>query len=98
MNTRMAQAVMGGLTIVMGLVATGVGFVIAQHHLHMANQSYRRMAMRHATMAWDWGAWFFGGFSGVTCGLRGLSAVALWLAWTVAGVGVVGLGIRLFGS
>jgi len=94
----MAQAVMGGLTIVMGLVAAGVGLVMAQHQLHVAHQSYHRMATRNAAMAWDLRAWFFGGFSGVTCGLRGLYAVALWLAWTVAGVGVVGLGIRLFGS
>ena len=92
----MAHILMGGFTIAMGLVAVSIGVLMAQQHLDLAHQSDHRMARRRAAMPWDWQAWFFGGFSGVAFGLRGLWAIALCVAWTLAGFGVVGLGIQLF--
>jgi hypothetical protein len=88
---------MGGLLIVTGLVAAGVGIAVASHRLRMARRSYHRTALLSAASPEGWGSWFLGGFSGVTMGIRWLYAVASWLAWTLAGVCLIGLGLRLFG-
>jgi len=89
------QWVIGSLTVVTGLIAAGVGIVVAGRSIQSARRVYRRTASRSAAALGGWGAWFLGGFSGMTMGLRWLYAVALWLGWTVAGIGLIGLGIRL---
>jgi hypothetical protein len=89
------QWVVGSLTILTGLTAIGVGMAVAIRSLDSARRVYRRTASRSAATLEAWGAWFVGGFSGLTMGIRWLYAVALWLGWTAAGIGLIGLGIRL---
>ena len=91
----MIQWMMGGVLIVMGLVAAGVGMVLARHGFRAAHRTYHRTTSLSAATPEGWDAWFLGGFSGMTMGIRWLSTVAAWLAWTAAGVGLVGLGFRL---
>lgn len=89
------QWVAGSLTILTGLIAVGTGMAVASWSLASARRVYRRTASRSAATQEAWGSWFLGGFSGMTMGLRWLYAVALWLGWTAAGIGLIGLGIRL---
>ena len=91
----MLQRVLGGVLIVMGLVAAGVGMVLARHGFRAARRTYHRTASLSAATLEGWDAWFLGGFSGMTMGIRWLSTIAAWLAWTLAGIGLVGLGFRL---
>ena len=93
----MMSWLIGGLLIVTGLVAAGVGIAVARHGFHAAQRMYFRMAARSTMSPEDWDAWFLGGFSGVSLGFRGLVALVVWLVWTLAGLGVIGLGVRLFG-
>ena len=93
----MAQWVMGGLLITMGVVAAGMGVAAAGRCLRAAHRSYHRTAPLCAASVEGWGAWFLGGFTGVTMGIRWFYAVAVWLGWTLAGVVLLGLGIRLLG-
>jgi len=90
------QWVVGSLTILTGLTAVGVGMAVATRSLASARRVYRRTTSRSSATLEAWGAWFVGGFSGMTMGIRWLYAVALWLGWTAAGIGLVGLGVRLF--
>ena len=92
-----AQAVMGGLVVVLGLLALGVGVLLAQQNLRAAHRSHQKTAALSAATLESWDAWFLGGFCGVTMGLRWLSAVVSWLAWTLGGLSLIWLGIRLFG-
>ena len=91
----MTQWVMGGVLIIMGLVAAGVGMVLARYGLRAAHRHYHRTASLSAATLEGWDSWFLGGFSGMTMGIRWLYAVVSWLLWTLAGVGLVGLGFRL---
>ena len=91
----MAQLLLGGLSIAAGLVAAGVGVVAARHGLRAARRTYHKTAGLAAAAPEAWGGWFLGGFSGVTMGLRWLSAIAAWFTWTLAGLGFLGVGIRL---
>ena len=89
------QWLIGSLTILTGLVAVGVGVAVASRSVESARRISRRTASRTAAALAGWGVWFLGGFSGMALGLRWLFAVALWLGWTAAGLGLMGLGIRL---
>ena len=89
------QWVAGSLTILTGLTAVGVGMAVAARSLASARRVYRKTAAHSAATLEAWGSWFLGGFSGMTMGIRWLYAVALWLGWAAAGVGLIGLGIRL---
>jgi hypothetical protein len=92
----MVERVIGGVMIVMGLIAAWVGMVVASRSLQSASRIYRRTSLLSAATLEGWGSWFLGGFSGMTMGIRWLYAVGAWLAWTLAGGGLIGLGIRLF--
>ena len=85
----------GGLTILMGLIAAFVGMVVANHSIHSARRTYRRTTLLSAASLGGWGSWFLSGFSGMTMGVQWLYAVGLWLIWTVAGLGLIWLGIQL---
>jgi hypothetical protein len=89
------QWIIGGVTIAMGMAAAWVGAMVAARSLSCARRAYRRTSGLAAASVEAWGVWFLGGFSGVTMGLRWLYAVAVWLAWTAAGLGLLWLGIRL---
>ena len=78
-----------------GLVALGVGFVVASGQLRTARRVYNRTLARFGTILDGWASWFLVGFSTVTMGIHGVSAVAAWLVWTAAGTCLIGLGIRL---
>ena len=82
--------------IPMGLVAAAIGVVIASHYFRHAHRHYRRVALRSSAMTDGWNVWFFGGFSGISLGIRGVIAILAWLAWTLAGLGFIGLGARFF--
>ncbi len=70
----------GGLTIVMGLIAAFVGMVVADHSIHSARRAYRRTTLHSVATVGGWGSWFLSGFSGVTMGVQWLYAVGIWLA------------------
>ena len=91
-----ADLFVSGLVITTGLISAGVGIVAAAGRLRTAQRAYRRTEALHTAMSGGWGAWFLGGFSGVTMGTQWLSAVTAWFVWTVAGVYLISLGIRLF--
>ena len=91
----MTELVVSGLVITTGLISVGVGIAAAASRLRTARRAYRRTAALHAATSEGWGAWFLGGFSGVTMGTQWLSAVTVWCLWTLAGVCLISLGIRL---
>ena len=92
----MTELVVSGLVIATGLISAGVGMAVAAGRLRTARRAYRRTAALHAATSEGWGAWFLGGFSGGTMGTQWLSAVTAWFIWTIAGLGLISLGIRLF--
>ncbi|MBI3321946.1 MAG: hypothetical protein HYZ91_06745, partial [Candidatus Omnitrophica bacterium] len=55
-----------------------------------------RTASIPAVASEGWDAWFLDGFSVLSTGLRGVGAAAAWLVWTIAGISLIVLGIRLF--
>ena len=89
--------VMGGLVMATGCVSVVVGMAVAMYYLNRARRTYHRTVSLSAAAPEEWGSWFLGGFSSLTMGIRWLYAIAAWLALTLAGMGVIGLGIRLFG-
>ena len=91
----MIQAFLGALSIAAGLVAAGVGVIAARQALRAARRCHRKTTGLWATVPEGWGPWFLGGFSTLAMGIRGLAALTAWLAWTLAGLGFVGVGIRL---
>jgi hypothetical protein len=93
----MAQAVMGIVVVLIGLVAAGVGAIVASQRLRAARRTYRKTTSLAQATPEGWGTWFLGGFSGVALGVRWLAAAAIWLLWTLAGAWFIGLGIRLVG-
>lgn len=92
----MGTIVVSGLVIAMGVVALGVGIASAISSLRAAHRVHHRTAGRATAMLEGWDAWFLQGFSTMTMGIRGLYAILLWLGWTLVGVTLIGLGIRLF--
>lgn len=91
-----AYGVLGTVMVLMGLGASAAGILLARQGLQAARRTYQRTQGRHAPIPDDWDAWFLSGFSGMTLGLRWLSALGGWLLWTLAGAGFVVLGFRLF--
>ena len=92
----MTQWLLGTLIIVMGLMAAGVGAMFASQSLRTAHRTYRKTTSLSTRVPEGWDAWFLGGFSRFTMGMRAMMALAAWITWTLAGVGLIGLGIRLF--
>lgn len=84
------------LAVATGVIAACVGMVVATMRLQAAHRAYARTVARRTLSPIGWDDWFLLGFSGVTMGTRGLSAVAAWLFWTLGGLGLIGLGIRVF--
>jgi len=92
----MAELVVSGLIITTGLCAVGVGIISAANRIQSAQRAHRRMEALHVAASGGWNAWFLGGFSGLTMGTQWFAALAVWLLWTIAGVGLISLGFRLF--
>ena len=92
----MGQTVISGLALTTGLLAVGVGVVAGRHSLRDVRRLYRRTSGLGSAVEAGWRGWFFSGFSGVTMGVQWLVAASLWMAWTLAGVSLVALGLRLF--
>ena len=92
------HSIIGSATIVMGLIAAGIGVIVADRSIHLARRASRKTAMLSSASADSLGAWFLGGFTGVTMGMQWLIAVGLWLAWTVSGLVLMWLGSQLFDS
>ena len=91
----MAVGIISGVLVVMGLISAGVGAIVARHTVRTAQKSYRRTASLSPATLEGWDDWFLNGFSGLTVGIRWLTALGIWLAWTIAGIGCVWLGLRL---
>ena len=91
----MAELFVSGLVIATGLISAGVGIAVAAGRLRTARRAYQRTVALH-TAAGGWEAWFLSAFSGMTMGTQWLWAAASWLVWTLAGVCLIGLGLRLF--
>ena len=91
----MAELVVGSLVMAMGLIAAGVGVIIARRALQTAQRAHHRTAAISAATLEGWDSWFLGGFSHLAMGIHWLYAVSVWLAWTLAGAGLIGLGIGL---
>jgi len=92
----MIELFVSGLVITTGFISVGVGIAAAAGRLRTARRAYRRTTALHTAVSEGWGAWFVGGFSGVTMGTQWLSAVTAGLMWTLAGLCLITLGIRLF--
>jgi len=87
--------VIGSVVITIGVLAFGVGILLARTRLRLAHRAHQRTAALYAAMPESWSAWFLGGFSTLTAGTSRLWAVGAWLVWTLAGLGLLGLGVRL---
>ena len=91
----MSDLIISGLVITTGVMSAGVGWLTAVHRLQIARRAYRRTEALNADLLGGWNDWFLGGFAGVSLGTQWLSATAAWLLWTLAGVGLITLGVRL---
>ncbi|MBI4341838.1 MAG: hypothetical protein HY599_00550 [Candidatus Omnitrophica bacterium] len=91
----MAIGIVSVLLIVMGLISAGVGALVARHALRAAHRTHHRTVSLSPATLDGWDAWFLDGFSALTAGIRWLSALGVWLGWTVAGAGLMWLGLRL---
>ena len=89
------SALVASLLIATGLLSVVIGCAVAGGRLQAALRLYHRTASVAPIAPEEWRAWLLGGFSGMSVGLEGLSAVALWTIWAVAGLCLIGLGIRL---
>ncbi len=87
---------MSGLTLATGLLAVGLGVIAGRHTIRDTHRLYRRTAGLASVAEAGWRDWFFSGFSGMTLGVRWIFAAGIWLAWTLAGLSLIGLGIGLF--
>ena len=83
------------LVVVTGCVALGVGAAVFRHRLMSAQRVFQKTAALSEPDAEGWEAWFVGGFSHLAMGTRWLRAWAAGMAWGVAGLGLIGLGLRL---
>ena len=87
----MDGTIVGGVMIAAG----GLSAWIGAEAVAASTRAAHRRASR-STAAFDgWDAWFLGGFAGFSAGLRQLTSVAAWLAWTGAGACFIGLGMQL---
>ena len=87
---------MSGLVIAMGLLSAGVGMVAARHRLRSADRAHRRITTRYAAMPEGWTSWFVGGFSSLAVGTHWLWVVVALLGWSMVGLFLIGLGLRLY--
>jgi len=87
--------VIGAVVIAIGVLAFGIGVLLARTHVRLAHRAHQRTTALQTIMPESWNAWFLGGFSVLTAGTSRLWAVGAWLVWTLAGLGLVGLGIRV---
>ena len=90
----MVQPLMAWLAMLTGAIAVSVGWVAVRQTLRTTQRAHHRTAAL-STAVEGWHDWFLSGFSGATMGIRWLSAVAAGTLWTLAGVSLIGLGIRL---
>lgn len=79
----------------MGLLAVGVGVALAKSRLSAVHRSHQRTEALSAATLESWNGWFLGGFFELTSGFQWLWAVTASLAWMLAGVGFIGLGVWL---
>ena len=91
----MAVGIVSVLLVIIGLVSAGVGVVVARHTVRVAHKTYHRIAALSPSTLEGWDDWFLNGFSGIATGIRWLSALWAWLAWTLAGMGFLWLGLHL---
>ena len=89
------DVVIGVFVVTAGVLAAGIGVLVAQDRWRLARRAHRHVAALYDGMPEGWGSWFVGGFSALTTGTRSLWAFAAWMAWTLAGLGLAGLGLRL---
>ena len=92
----MTEQLISALIITMGLISSGVGLALATNRVRHAGRIYRRTTLLYKGMPEEWTSWFLGGFSGFTVGTHWLWAAAVLLGWTLAGLCLIGLGLRLF--
>ena len=91
----MGERFIGTLVIVMGVVSAWVGIAASASCLRTAGRASRQTEMLYAAMPEGWASWFLGGFSGLTAGIQRLWAIAAFGGWTLAGLCLVSLGLRL---
>ncbi len=89
------EPLVSALIVATGGLALGTGLLLARARLRTARRAHRKTATLHAAMPDGWSAWFLDGFSGLALGTHWLLAAAGGIAWTLAGVYLIGLGIRL---
>ena len=89
------EHLLSGLVIATGLLASCVGLASAASRLRDASRAYRRTEALYDAIPEGWSSWFLGGFSGLTLGSRWLWAAAVLIGWTIAGLSLIGLGLRL---
>ena len=83
------------LVIATGALAASIGILSARRRIWIARRAHQRTQTLYASIPEGWNFWFVGGFARLTMGTRWLWAAASWLAWTVAGMCLIALGVRL---
>ena len=91
----MTERLVSWLVIVTGLISTGVGLAVATGRLKHARRAYHRTQTLYDAMPEGWTSWFLQGFSGLTMGTHWLRATLAFIGWSLAGLGLIGLGVRL---
>lgn len=91
----MSEHLVSGLVIVTGVLATAVGVAASVNRLRTAGRAYRRIETLYGSMSEGWTAWFLEGFSGVSLGTHWVWAMLVLVGWSLAGIGLISLGLRL---
>ena len=89
------ERVVSALVIATGLISTGVGVAVATSRLREARRAYRRTEFVYRAMPEGWTSWFVEGFSTMAMGTHWFWASVALVTWTLAGLGLIGLGLRL---
>ena len=92
----MIERMVSALVIVTGLISTVVGVTAASGRLRNAARAYRKTETLYARMPEGWASWFLGGFSSWALGAQGVRAILALTGWALAGILLIGLGLRLF--
>ncbi len=92
----MSGSVTHAVCLISGIVAMGLGIVLSRAHLRQVARANRKHGLVHAAMPDGWGVWFFQGFADVTMGTRWAVALAILLAWSGVGLGLITVGMGLW--
>ncbi len=91
----MSVWVVSGLVCATGIVALLIGGLVCGLRFRSAQRTFERTTAMSHRVDDGWETWFMDGFSRVAVGMQGLRALAVGIGWSVAGLGLIGIGLRL---